>query len=129
MQNICNFMNGKTDRQRMIHRLVSRGGISTQADLRRMLGGRGYRVDPATVSRDIRELGLFQCPACGLNETTFQLINEPIRVDDKPCISTDDSMIQSHLPVIVDVYVHHHRAVRLPILVARHGDSATGVVI
>ena len=58
MQNICNFMNGKTNRQRMIHRLVSRGGVSTQADLRRMLGGRGYRVDPATVSRDIRELGL-----------------------------------------------------------------------
>lgn len=49
---------GKTDRQRLIASLVSRRRIGTQHDLLAALAAEGCRATQATVSRDIRELGL-----------------------------------------------------------------------
>ena len=53
-------MNGKEVRHRALLRLVSEQVISTQAELRRMLASEGHRVDQATLSRDIRELGILK---------------------------------------------------------------------
>jgi len=49
---------GKSERQRLIASLVSRRRIGTQHDLLAALGAAGCRATQATVSRDIRELGL-----------------------------------------------------------------------
>jgi transcriptional regulator of arginine metabolism len=49
---------GKVDRQRLIVSLVARKRIGTQHELLDALAGAGCRVTQATVSRDIRELGL-----------------------------------------------------------------------
>ena len=49
---------GKSERQRLISSLVSRRRIGTQHDLLAALGAAGCRATQATVSRDIRELGL-----------------------------------------------------------------------
>jgi transcriptional regulator of arginine metabolism len=49
---------GKSERQRLIASLVSRRRIGTQHDLLAALAGEGCRATQATVSRDIRELGL-----------------------------------------------------------------------
>jgi transcriptional regulator of arginine metabolism len=49
---------GKTERQRLIASLVSRRRIGTQLDLLAALSAEGCRATQATVSRDIRELGL-----------------------------------------------------------------------
>lgn len=49
---------GKPERQRLIASLVSRKRIGTQFELIDALAGQGCRVTQATVSRDIRELGL-----------------------------------------------------------------------
>jgi transcriptional regulator of arginine metabolism len=49
---------GKTERQRLIASLVSRKRIGTQFELIDALAGEGCRVTQATVSRDVRELGL-----------------------------------------------------------------------
>ena len=49
---------GKSERQRLIASLVSRRRIGTQYDLLAALAAEGCRATQATVSRDIRELGL-----------------------------------------------------------------------
>jgi transcriptional regulator of arginine metabolism len=49
---------GKTERQRLIQSLVSRRRIGTQHDLLAALATEGCLATQATVSRDIRELGL-----------------------------------------------------------------------
>ena len=49
---------GKSERQRLVASLVSRKRIGTQFELLAALSAAGCRVTQATVSRDIRELGL-----------------------------------------------------------------------
>ena len=49
---------GKGERQRLIASLVSRRRIGTQNDLLAALAAEGCRATQATLSRDIRELGL-----------------------------------------------------------------------
>lgn len=49
---------GKTERHRLIASLVARKRIGTQFELRDALAGAGCRVTQATISRDMRELGL-----------------------------------------------------------------------
>jgi transcriptional regulator of arginine metabolism len=49
---------GKAERQRLITSLVSRRRIGTQLDLLAALASEGCQATQATVSRDIRELGL-----------------------------------------------------------------------
>jgi transcriptional regulator of arginine metabolism len=49
---------GKHERQRLIGSLVSRRRVGTQLELLEALAGAGCRVTQATISRDIRELGL-----------------------------------------------------------------------
>ena len=48
----------KTERQRLVGSLVARRRIGTQMELLAALGQSGCRVTQATVSRDIRQLGL-----------------------------------------------------------------------
>jgi transcriptional regulator of arginine metabolism len=48
----------KADRQRLVASLVERKRIGTQLELIDALAGAGCRVTQATVSRDIRELGI-----------------------------------------------------------------------
>jgi transcriptional regulator of arginine metabolism len=49
---------GKAERQRLISSLVSRRRVGTQHDLLAALAAEGCRATQATLSRDIRELGL-----------------------------------------------------------------------
>jgi transcriptional regulator of arginine metabolism len=48
----------KADRQRLIESVVSRKRLGTQFELMDALAGAGCTVTQATISRDIRELGL-----------------------------------------------------------------------
>jgi transcriptional regulator of arginine metabolism len=48
----------KPERQRLIASLVSRRRIGSQHELERVLGAAGCEVTQATISRDVRELGL-----------------------------------------------------------------------
>lgn len=49
---------GKAERQRLIGSLIARKRIGTQHELLEALAGAGCKVTQATISRDIRELGL-----------------------------------------------------------------------
>jgi len=49
---------GKAERQRLLAGLVARKRVGTQLELAKALAAAGCRVTQATISRDIRELGL-----------------------------------------------------------------------
>ncbi len=49
---------GKSERQRLVGSLVARKRIGTQLELRDALAAAGCSVTQATISRDIREMGL-----------------------------------------------------------------------
>jgi len=53
----------KALRQRAILEVVRQGSIASQEDLQRALRKRGFRVGQATLSRDIRDLGLVKTAA------------------------------------------------------------------
>jgi len=49
---------GKAERQRLLAGIVARKRVGTQLELAKALAAAGCRVTQATISRDIRELGL-----------------------------------------------------------------------
>jgi transcriptional regulator of arginine metabolism len=51
-------MSTKTERQKVELELIARHAVATQGELRDLLRGRGIEADQATLSRDIRELGV-----------------------------------------------------------------------
>src|SRR6202050_1352278 len=53
----------KTLRQRAILELLKHGPVASQDDLQRALRRRGIKVGQATLSRDIRDLGLSKTPS------------------------------------------------------------------
>ena len=52
----------KAQRHAAILKLVSRTRVASQDELRRLLNREGFEVTQATLSRDIRELGLIKIP-------------------------------------------------------------------
>lgn len=69
----------KQERHRAIRELVRERPLGTQAELREALRRRGFRVDQATVSRDLRELGVVRVPdpANGFRYGTVDQIAAP----------------------------------------------------
>lgn len=53
----------KNSRQRKILEIISREAVETQQELASALKKSGFKVTQATVSRDIKELGLIKIPA------------------------------------------------------------------
>lgn len=53
----------KATRQRKILEIIERQAVETQEELAMLLRSEGYDVTQATVSRDIKELGLIKVPA------------------------------------------------------------------
>jgi transcriptional regulator of arginine metabolism len=56
----CIIMSTKADRQNALLDVIATHAISTQAELKDRLKDRGIEADQATISRDIRELGLIK---------------------------------------------------------------------
>jgi transcriptional regulator of arginine metabolism len=52
----------KPERQEAILKLIDTHAIGSQEELRRLLEQQGWRVTQATLSRDLRELGLVRAP-------------------------------------------------------------------
>jgi transcriptional regulator of arginine metabolism len=51
-------MRNKRERQALILQIVQSALVSSQEELKRLLGSRGLQVTQATLSRDLRDLGL-----------------------------------------------------------------------
>lgn len=55
-------MTPKSARQQAILEVIDRQSVASQEDLRRFLAVAGFRVTQATLSRDLRELGIVRAP-------------------------------------------------------------------
>lgn len=58
-------MGNKNTRQKMIQKIIEKEEISTQFELAERLKNHGFNVTQATVSRDIKEIGLIKIPMEG----------------------------------------------------------------
>jgi transcriptional regulator of arginine metabolism len=55
-------LSGKPVRQQAIVGLINAHEVASQEDLRRLLDAAGHKVTQATLSRDLRELGIVRAP-------------------------------------------------------------------
>ena len=78
---------GKAERQRLISSLVSRRRIGTQHDLLAALATEGCLATQATVSRDIRELGL-EKTRDQLGRPRYVLAQDGRRADPREALAT-----------------------------------------
>ncbi len=74
-------MNGKQLRHEAIARVIRGRSVHTQEELARLLGGEGFDVTQATLSRDLAEIGAIRAPRPGgasyeLRDTTPNAQNE-----------------------------------------------------
>ena len=56
-------MSRKSERQGAILSLIASHSIASQEDLKRLMGERGWTVTQATLSRDLRDLGVMRAPS------------------------------------------------------------------
>jgi transcriptional regulator of arginine metabolism len=56
-------MPNKHERQDAVLQLIQSRAIASQEELKQLLGARGHRVTQATLSRDLRELGVVRAPS------------------------------------------------------------------
>ncbi len=68
-------------RQTVLLDIIGREAISSQEDLRRRLRGRGFGATQATISRDLKELGLVKRAADGAYERAGQPPPVPVAPD------------------------------------------------
>ena len=77
----CDGMSKKAERQAAILRLVGRHSIASQEDLKRLLAADGFVVTQATLSRDLRELGVLRAAT---DDGARYLLPEMLGDSDKP---------------------------------------------
>lgn len=73
----------KRARQSAILQLIGSHQISSQEELRRLLGARGWEVTQATLSRDLRDLGVVRAPGEG---GARYLLPEMVADETKPAL-------------------------------------------
>jgi transcriptional regulator of arginine metabolism len=76
-------VSNKQQRQTAILQLIGTRGISSQEELKRLLGGRGVVVTQATLSRDLRELGVVRAPG---EDGARYLLPEMVSDEAKPSL-------------------------------------------
>jgi len=77
-------MTNKRQRQNAILRLVGSHSIASQEELRRLLASEGLAVTQATLSRDLRELGVVRAPT---GHGSRYLLPEMVGEEDKPSLA------------------------------------------
>lgn len=76
-------MSKKQERQNAILRLVSQHQIANQEDLKRHLTSQGWSVTQATLSRDLRDLGVVRAPT---EDGARYLLPEMVADESKPSL-------------------------------------------
>src|SRR5579862_348214 len=84
------------------------------------------RPTPRRDSLTIESQCFFERPADALDDCTFDLIDEPVRVDDKPCVDSGGNSLHAYSVCgPVDLNVRDQSYIGLVSLVAHKGDPAT----
>lgn len=97
-------MSQKRDRQAAIQRLVGLGRISSQEELKLRLSELGWRVTQATLSRDLRDLGVVRAPG---EEGARYLLPEMVADEAKPSIDRLLPQFFSRIDGVSELIVLH----------------------
>lgn len=97
-------MASKRERQQAIVRLIGSGHISSQEDLKRLLGAEGLIVTQATLSRDLRDLGVVRAP--GDNGARY-LLPEMVSDEAKPSLEMLLPQLFSRIDGVSELIVLH----------------------
>jgi len=82
-------MSTKPARQKAILEAIAARPVATQAELKELLRGRGFTADQATLSRDIRELGLVKVSDDGVHAryAPVEAVAPPLRTKAQAIIA------------------------------------------
>ena len=97
-------MASKGDRQQAIVRLIGSSQISSQEDLKRLLAAEGFVVTQATLSRDLRDLGVVRAP--GDNGARY-LLPEMVSDEAKPSLEILLPQLFSRIDGVSELIVLH----------------------
>lgn len=97
-------MPSKRDRQHAIVRLISGRQISSQEELKRLLAAEGLAVTQATLSRDLRDLGVVRAP--GENGARY-LLPEMVSDETKPSLEILLPQLFSRIDGVSELIVLH----------------------
>ena len=99
-----NSTSRKTERHAAILKLIGAQDVGSQEELRRLLSGRGFSATQATLSRDLRELGIVR--VTGENGARYAL-PETIAGEAKPSLETMLPQLFSSIDGVGELVVLH----------------------
>ncbi len=97
-------MTNKQQRQNTILQLIGAHQIANQEELKRLLVERGLRVTQATLSRDLRELGIVRAPT---DSGARYLLPEMVSDEAKPSIDILLPQLFSRIDGVSELIVLH----------------------
>ncbi|MBA3887780.1 MAG: arginine repressor [Acidobacteria bacterium] len=86
----------KSYRQSAILEIVETETITSQENLRERLHGRGIEATQATISRDIRDLGLIKRPSDGAYRPAAEVVDAPAADPDELCRTAVRDYMRRH---------------------------------
>ena len=97
-------MTKKNDRQGAIQRLVASRRIASQEELRQLLSAEGWSVTQATLSRDLRDLGVVRAPG---DDGARYLLPEMVSDEAKPSLDMLLPQLFSRIDGVSELLVLH----------------------
>lgn len=97
-------MNKKSERQNAIVQLVGGRQVSNQEELRRLLATKGFDVTQATLSRDLRDIGVVRAPG---EDGSRYLLPEMVADESKPSLDSLLPQLFSRIDGVGELIVLH----------------------
>jgi transcriptional regulator of arginine metabolism len=97
-------MTKKLDRQGMVSRLIGSHRIASQEELRRLLAQEGWNVTQATLSRDLRDLGVVRAPG---DDGARYMLPEMVVDEAKPSLDILLPQLFSRIDGVGELIVLH----------------------
>lgn len=97
-------MSKKRDRQSAVLQLIAGRQISSQEELKQLLAAQGWSVNQATLSRDLRDLGVVRAPS---GEGVRYLLPEMVVDDAKPSLDSLLPQLFSRVDGVGELIVLH----------------------
>ena len=97
-------MTNKAQRQQAVLRLIGSHSVASQEDLRGLLAAQGVEVTQATLSRDLRELGVVRAPG---EDGARYLLPEMVSDEAKPSIDGLLPQLFSRIDGVGELLVLH----------------------
>ena len=97
-------MTSKRDRQQAIIRLIASRQIASQEELKRLLAADGLVVTQATLSRDLRDLGVMRAPS---DNGARYLLPEMVSDEAKPSLEMLLPQLFSRIDGVSELIVLH----------------------